>query len=203
MYRVNIWRGSVGILEDHFLSGIGIGEGAWRMVYPSYSLSAIEAAPHSHNVYLQITVEMGVLALVVFVVLMFLLVQSSMSYFKRLSDSGAMFAPLKGDNEGNAVILVGKIKMRLKNTTAMRLEAAAPLCGLVAALVQGMTDYIWYNYRVYLMFWLVAGVVSAYARLGTREINLQGCDRNYTDTLCEADELIPLRKCSGQKNKSR
>ncbi len=192
MYRVNIWRGTVDMLKDHFFSGIGVGEGAWREIYPSYALSAIEAAPHSHNIYLQITVELGIVGLAVFLILMFMLAQSCMSYFKKLSDSGDMLAPLKDDRNGNYVLSVGKIKMRIKNTTAMRLEAAAPFCGVLAVLAQGLTDHIWYNYRVYLMFWLVAGLVSAYARLGDREISFSLPEKVYSDAQGEADELIPL-----------
>lgn len=193
MYRVNIWRGTVDMLKENFFSGIGIGESAWREIYPSYSLSAIEAAPHSHNIYLQITVELGIVGLIVFLAVMFMLSQSSMSYFKKLSDSGELFSPLKDDIEGNYVVSVGKIKMRIKNTTAMRLEAAAPLCGIFAVLFQGMTDHIWYNYRVYLMFWLIVGLASAYARLGCREISFNLPEKVYSDAQGEADELITLR----------
>ena len=40
------------------------------------------------------------------------------------------------------------------------------VAGVFAVLVQGMTDYAWYNYRVYLMFWLIVGLTSAYIRAG-------------------------------------
>ncbi|MGN1128942.1 MAG: hypothetical protein ACI4T6_08325, partial [Candidatus Flemingiibacterium sp.] len=42
-----------------------------------------------------------------------------------------------------------------------KLLGAALFCGLLAVLVQGMTDYIWYNYRVFLMFWLLLGLSAA------------------------------------------
>ena len=57
-----------------------------------------------------------------------------------------------------------------REITFMRLQTAAPLCGILAALVQGLTDYIWYNYRVYLMFWLMCGLSVAYVRCGRAEM---------------------------------
>ena len=48
--------------------------------------------------------------------------------------------------------------------------AAAPLCGISGVLVQGFTDYMWYNYRVYLMFWICLGLTAAFARFGRERI---------------------------------
>ena len=36
---------------------------------------------------------------------------------------------------------------------------------MLAVLAQGMTDYIWYNYRVFLMFWLMLGLSAAVRRV--------------------------------------
>jgi len=38
------------------------------------------------------------------------------------------------------------------------------ICGIIAFLVMGFTDYVWYNYRVFLMFWIMCGVAVASAR---------------------------------------
>ena len=50
----------------------------------------------------------------------------------------------------------------------VRLIGCGALCGVLAALVQGMTDYIWYNYRVFFVFWIVIGFVSAARRIDYR-----------------------------------
>lgn len=60
MYRVNIWKGTLKLTGDYFIGGIGMGEAAFRKVYPNYSLEAIEAAPHSHNLFLQVLAENGI-----------------------------------------------------------------------------------------------------------------------------------------------
>ncbi len=65
-YRVFIWLGTFNMLRDFWLGGIGLGEAAFRSVYPYYSYKGI-VAPHSHNLYLQIIVESGIVNLIVFI----------------------------------------------------------------------------------------------------------------------------------------
>ena len=36
-----------------------------------------------------------------------------------------------------------------------------------------MTDYVWYNYRVFLIFWLIVGLCCAYRRIDTRTHTLE------------------------------
>ncbi len=129
-YRVNIWRGVLDLLGDLWAGGIGIGLAPFREIYPAYSLEAIEAAPHAHNLFLQITVELGVVGLLVFLAVIFFYAQKNLSVF-------------------------------VSDTRSRKLVPAALFCGTLAVLAQGMTDYIWYNYRVYLMFWLLVGLCSA------------------------------------------
>src|SRR5699024_991064 len=63
-YRVYIWMGTLNMLKDFWLSGIGMGSEAFTAVYPFYSYNAV-VAPHSHNLFLQILVEAGVVGIVV------------------------------------------------------------------------------------------------------------------------------------------
>ncbi len=179
-YRVNIWRGAVRMLHDYWLSGIGVGEAPWYEVYPRYSLSAIERAPHAHNLYLQIWIELGLVGLALLALLLFLYLQYSFTFCRELSRA-------HDDLHGAAEIPVREV-------TAMRLEATAPMCGVVAVLVQGLTDYSWYNYRVYLMFWLVLGLGAAYIRTGRAELSrLSGRTEAPPDTAAAAAAEIPLR----------
>ena len=120
------------MLEDVGLFGIGIGEEAFKKIYPMYALTGIEAAPHAHNLYLQIAVEMGVFALIAFLIFIFLFAQFSFSFCK-----SAM-------NRSNKLLSLGIF------------------CGVLALLIQGMTDYVWYNYRVFLLFWMIVGLGVAH-----------------------------------------
>ncbi|MBQ9747347.1 MAG: O-antigen ligase family protein [Clostridia bacterium] len=131
-YRFNIWRGVLRMLDDIGLDGIGIGEEAFRSVYPAYALSGIEAAPHSHNLFLQITVETGIMSLIAFIVFLFFYTQCSLGFCKNA------YA------RSHRAICIGIFT------------------GILAFLVQGMTDYVWYNYRVFLLFWLILGLGQAH-----------------------------------------
>ena len=152
-YRVSIWRAAVHMLEDHLFSGIGIGEAAWYQLYPDYTLAGIEAAPHSHNLFLQIAIEQGIFGLIVFFTILFLLLRISFKLFMRC----------------------GKLKSLItkKVSNGIRLTVAAPICGLAAVLLQGLTDYSWYNYRVYFIFWLVLALIPAYVKHYNRELDSQ------------------------------
>lgn len=140
-YRLGIWRGVSRMLKDLGLHGIGIGEGAFTKVYLFYALSGVEVAPHSHNLYLQIAVEMGIFALIGFLVFIFLYAQFSFSFCK-----SAM-------SRSNKLYCLGIFS------------------GVFAVLLQGMTDYVWYNYRIFLLFWMVVGlgVAHVYAAKNTEE----------------------------------
>lgn len=148
-YRVMIWRGVWSLLGDYFTSGIGIGTEAFKAVYPFYAYAGIESAPHSHNLFTQITVEIGIVGLIIFVALMVVFLQSSFGFF---AGSGA------------------SVWNRTEDEKKYKLMNAAGMCGISAVLVQGMTDYIWYNYRVFLAFWLVVGLTCALRRSAINEL---------------------------------
>jgi O-antigen ligase len=65
-YRVFIWMGTIAMLKDYWFSGIGLGISSFNSVYPIYAFNGI-SAPHSHNLYLQMIVEYGLVGLIVFV----------------------------------------------------------------------------------------------------------------------------------------
>jgi len=66
-YRVAIWMGSLAMLKDYWLSGVGPGTAAFNLVYPRYSYNAANAA-HAHNLYLQLVADGGICALIVFLI---------------------------------------------------------------------------------------------------------------------------------------
>ncbi|MBQ8837171.1 MAG: O-antigen ligase family protein [Clostridia bacterium] len=134
-YRVFIWRGSAEMAADYALSGVGVGEEAFGVVYPYYAFSGIESAPHAHNLFLQLFIQHGIFGFIVFAALLLCFFQCGFS----LAKCGA-------DRE-------------------IRLIGCGAFCGVLAALVQGMTDYVWYNYRVFFVFWIMMGFVAVAYRL--------------------------------------
>ena len=135
MYRVYIWKGTLRSIADHFWSGIGFGSGAFTEIYPQYAYAGIESAEHSHSLVLQILLSMGISGLIVFVFIIVLLFKQSLEYIQ---------TPTEKSNG---------------------LFVAASFASIIAALIMGTFDYVWYNYRVFFIFWIVIAICSAYFRI--------------------------------------
>ena len=67
-YRVAIWMGTIAMLKDYWLTGIGPGTEAFNDVYPAYSFNTA-TAQHSHNLFLQLFCDGGLCLFVIFVLM--------------------------------------------------------------------------------------------------------------------------------------
>lgn len=203
-YRINILKSVAKMLPDYILHGLGCGEESWYVIYPYIALEGVEWTAHSHNLYLQIWVQTGLLSMILFLVFTLLLFLSNFNLYKRLSDASDSIvsrisaAPMKDCappdiSVGNGEDRSPKDADRIR--THLRIEAAAPLCGIFAALVMGFTDYIWYNYRVYLIYWLACGLTSAYVRCTARELDKCSCgDVREDESNSSVDIRLELQK---------
>ncbi|MGM9521141.1 MAG: O-antigen ligase family protein [Oscillospiraceae bacterium] len=84
-YRVYIWMGTLAMLKDYWMCGVGTGMNAFMSVYPAYSYNTI-SAPHAHNLYLQITSECGVCGLFALLGVIFSFVHTTASAISRTED---------------------------------------------------------------------------------------------------------------------
>ena len=78
-YRLQTWQGTWQMLAAHPF-GIGVGERAWRAIYPHFAVSGTGTVMHAHNVFLQVATELGFVGLIVFSIL---LGKAFLSAFKR------------------------------------------------------------------------------------------------------------------------
>lgn len=74
-YRVAIWLGTVNMLKDYWVCGIGPGTDAFNLIYPSYSYNNA-IAQHSHNLFLQIMSDAGICGIIVFILLLIVFIRS-------------------------------------------------------------------------------------------------------------------------------
>ena len=91
-------------------------------------------APHSHNLFLQIVCDAGIAALAVFVILLFV-------YFRMMCTAVS----------------------REQDRTSRILQIAFT-SGVFGFMVQAMTDYSFYNYRVLFVFWAYLALGALCAR---------------------------------------
>lgn len=139
-YRVFIWMGTLGLLKHYWLGGIGMGEAAFSQVYPFFSYNAI-VAPHSHNTFLQLTVEAGAGALIAFLAL-------NIAFIKKTSDAYRL-----GE------------KKSLDSAMSLALG-----CGIIGFLAQSMFDYTFYNYRVMAVMFMVLAMGMAMYHIKKEEM---------------------------------
>ncbi len=60
-YRLYIWDSCVRMIKDYGIKGLGLGPESFRAVYPGYSSPVAITAPHSHMLYMEIVLEMGIM----------------------------------------------------------------------------------------------------------------------------------------------
>lgn len=123
-YRVYIWLGSLAMLKDGYWLS-GVGPGETAFNTVYPAYSYNTiVAPHAHNLFLQIVCDAGICALIIFLLALFW-------YFRSLCAGLA----------------------KEKDFTGKMLHIAF-ISGMAGFLVQAMTDYSFYNYRVMLIFWV-------------------------------------------------
>lgn len=125
-YRVNIWLGTINMLKDYWICGTGPGIDAYNQVYPLYSYSGI-AAPHSHNLFLQLMCDAGIIGVGTFVAILYKFFRTTCSYLN-----------VETDRQSRVFIIAG-------------------IAAIVGFAVQSMFDYTFYNYKVVLIFWMTLG----------------------------------------------
>lgn len=138
-YRVYTWKGTIEAVKDYFWGGAGYGLSPYAEIYPQYAYAGIEAAEHSHSLFLQILFGMGIFGLIIFFAVIVLVAQKNFDFLKR------------SDNK-KVITMV-----------------SAAFASFAAALIIGVFDYVWYNYRVFYMFWIVIALGCAYIRFGDSE----------------------------------
>ena len=134
LYRMSIYSASLDIIGHYWQTGIGIG--AFNQIYPLFSLEAANAY-HSHNLFLQEFIELGIVGFSI-LVLLFLF------FFQKLYSS-----------------------MRVV-PKRFRFLLGAVFGGFGGLLLQGITDHLWFDYKIVLFFWCFIGLGMAAVRVGMK-----------------------------------
>ena len=139
-YRIYIWEGSMKIIRDYGVTGIGLGPDNFGLIYPSYAnLSAINAR-HAHMLYMQAIIEMGILGFI-----------------------SVMWTVL-GTMKESWAALKKKWAQPIHKFTGYALISA--MCGMGA---MAFVEYIWYYPRVLFVFFTVLGMGFSAVNLVKKE----------------------------------
>jgi O-antigen ligase len=136
MFRIYIWGGTVNIARDYLATGIGLGPATFAEIYPEYANPMAQlGVMHSHMVYLELIIEMGILGFVSF-----------MWYMLRLFKDSACAA------------------CRARNPF-LRLVCIACLASLVGIALTFAVEYVWFYPRTMFTWFILAGIATAAIRI--------------------------------------
>lgn len=128
--RIALWESTLAMILDKPL--LGIGWGAYWLVYPDYDFFLNNPAArivHAHNMYLHIAAEIGIPGLLVFLAVIY-------GHTKKAVDIL--------QHTGN------------RRVAGLMLGIVAAVLGLA---INGFTDYIMFNIQLSMLFWLLNAVI--------------------------------------------
>lgn len=137
-YRIAVWMGSIGIIKDFWACGIGMGFDNFSR-FLSYYVPSDVIAIHSHNTFLQVTVETGIMGLLLFLFLLILYIRQCLSTY-----------------------LTSK-------TPFVKTLSAALLSSMAGYLLICIFDNTLYDHCLKLVFWTMLGLGTAVSKLKTVE----------------------------------
>ncbi|VBB06319.1 o-antigen ligase [Lucifera butyrica] len=128
--RMAIWESTLSMIMDHPF--LGIGWGAYWLVYPKYDFFIQDAAVkiyHAHNMYLHIAAEIGIPGLLVFLTIM-------------IGHARAAYCVLRSTQD--------------RWLAGLMLGVLSAILGLA---VSGFTDYVMYNVQMSMLYWLLNAMI--------------------------------------------
>lgn len=135
-FRLYIWEGTTKMARDYFPGGLGLGPGSFAVVYPHYANPhALIGVPHSHMVYLELLLELGLLGFV-----------SYMWYMLRLWKDSAC-------------------KLMRTHCKLARCTLIACLSSMIGIAFAFGVEYVWYYPRTFFTWFILAGIAVAAMRM--------------------------------------
>lgn len=205
-YRSTVWAGTRSMISEFFFGGIGRGEAAWNAAYPVFAVSGAESAPDAFSIYLQTWAVGGVFGFLILLVFIAVFVSATLTAISKISK--ARRHPAFKDS-GDAVSPPGTLRdfkdfKDFKKNSESTVEdfcrsRRAGICATFAAvcgiLVCGIFDNVARYDRVFLAFWVVCGLCSAFSRSASDELDSRAVSYSEgTDGKTKWDADIRLSK---------
>lgn len=139
-YRLLIWDGVLKMLKNTFVTGIGLGPKAFSLIYPSYADPSAILAPHSHMLFMEVLVELGLLGFISFILYWIVTL-------KRLIT----------------------VKIRRNITNEQKNYICASLASLTGVIFVSGVEYIWFYPRTMFVFFIMLGLIKATLNITKKE----------------------------------
>lgn len=141
-YRVSIWKGAIDMIKDYWYRPIGQGTTAFNSIYPLYSYSGV-GAQHTHNLFLQLLIETGILGLISFLGIIYKFFQNVFCGLKKTKDLFYRYC------------FIGFAS------------------GMIGFLLQSIFDNTWYNNKIILIFWIFVALSATTRNLSDTEVDCE------------------------------
>ncbi|TFZ40378.1 hypothetical protein E4100_04730 [Soehngenia longivitae] len=128
-YRQMIMGPALVMLRDYWITGVGLGSKTVALIYQRYKSFGLTTVAHTHNLFIQLWLEAGILSILSFIMFMFRLAKNSYVKVSKFSNS------------------------------KQSLIISAALASTLGILVMGLADYVWFYNRIFLMFWINISIV--------------------------------------------
>ncbi|HOV26237.1 MAG TPA: O-antigen ligase family protein [Pseudobacteroides sp.] len=138
-YRVKIYKTVIPMFVEYWKAGIGLGTDVFMGICRNYYQYTSKVPPHSHNLFLQVWIETGLMGIVSFV-----------WFIGRLIKKCILNLSNKTDANINNILIAG-------------------ICSVIGVSVMGFAEYIWYYPRVMLIFWVAVAIVLAALSISMRK----------------------------------
>lgn len=132
-YRLKMWSITGNIISDHKWIGVGLGHLPFKQTFESY----IRTMPtyHSHNSFLQITAEMGIVGIASFLFLIFI------------------------------VFKYGVLRLMKSEDKYIKYLGAGAIAGLSGVLVHGMVETVLYLPKIIMTFWMLIAFILTLVKI--------------------------------------
>lgn len=132
-FRLNVWAAVLEMIQDYPWLGIGPGNRAFNQIYPLY-MRPNYTALGAYSIFLEMTVEMGILGISCFLGLVALIVTRVVKNLQKLKSQQSLYG----------FWLIGAI------------------AGLMGLLTHGLFDVVWYRPQVNTLWWFLVALIASY-----------------------------------------
>jgi len=137
--RKIVFETALKIIRDFWLSGVGVG--VTPFIHYSYKYKIGLLLPHSHNVYLEVWLETGIIGLISFLWLNIRLFKNSVLNIAKNTD-----------------IYISNLLI-------------AAISALTGILVFSLAEYVWFYPRVLLYYWVLVGIILSGLDINKKKVS--------------------------------